>query len=191
MKPFKGLVVFALAVLLFTSCSTTAHIEKDESTDLTKYKSYTWIPMENTEAKKNQLSDIAAQNIKNSVNQELQKNGWKEVKSNPDVLVSYDVMVENNTRVDRQSVYSRPYSRPYYNPYTRRYGMIHYPSQFLGYENSEVPVKEGTVTISLVDPKQDKTVWQGWATDEINSSKLTSKDIERNVKSIFKKFSLN
>lgn len=191
MKTIKGLIVFALAFVLLTGCGSTAHIEKDEATDLTKYKSYTWVAEDKSDSLRNKISDIAAQNIRNSVNEELQKNGWREVKNNPDVLVSYDVLVERNTRVDRDPVYSRSYTRMVYNPYTRRYFSIYYPSQFLGYDESEVPVKEGTVTITLIDPKKDKTVWQGWSTDEISSNKLTSKDIQRNVKSIFKKFELN
>jgi hypothetical protein len=188
MKTIKGLGVFALAVVLLASCGTTAHIEKDESTDLSKYKTFTWMPETEKVAAKGTISDLAAQNIKTSVKQELEKNGWKEVTGNADLLVGYDVLVEKNTRVDRDAVYSRPFSRLYYNPYTRRYGTIYYPSQFLGYEENEIPVREGTVTITMIDPKTDKTVWQGWATDEISSNKLTSKDIQRNVRSIFKKF---
>ncbi len=40
----------------------------------------------------------------------------------------------------------------------------------------------------MIDPKTDKTIWQGWATDEINSSNITGKEIQKNVKSIFRKF---
>ncbi len=186
MKSIKAFSLLISSVVILASCGSTAHIEKDESTDLSKYKSYTWLPADKNDKK--EISDIAAQNIRTTVDQELQKNGWKEVKSNPDLLLSYDVLVEKNTRVDRDPVYSQSYTRMFYNPYTRRYGTIYYPSQFLGYDESEVAVKEGTVTITMIDPKTDKTVWQGWASDQINSNKLTSKDIQKNVKSILKKF---
>ena len=75
-----------------------------------------------------------------------------------------------------------------YNPYTRRYTTLYYPSEFVGYERDERPIKEGTVTISMIDTKTDKTVWQGWTTDEVNSKNLTTKEIQTSVKSIFKKF---
>jgi hypothetical protein len=58
----------------------------------------------------------------------------------------------------------------------------------MGYERDERPVKEGTVTISMIDTRTDKTVWQGWTTDEVNGRNLTSKEIQNSVKSIFKKF---
>jgi hypothetical protein len=40
----------------------------------------------------------------------------------------------------------------------------------------------------MIDAKTDKTVWQGWTTDEVNSRNLTSKEIQYAVKSIFRKF---
>jgi hypothetical protein len=77
-----------------------------------------------------------------------------------------------------------------YNPYARRYTTIYYPSQFQGYERDERPIREGTVTISMIDTKTDKTVWQGWTTDEVNSRNLTTKEIQNSVRSIFKKFDI-
>ena len=87
-------------------------------------------------------------------------------------------------------MYSQPYSRLYYNPYTRRYSTIYYPSQFLGYDRDERRVKEGTVTISMIDTRTDKTVWQGWSTDEVDGRNVSSKEAEAAVKSIFKKFDI-
>jgi hypothetical protein len=55
-------------------------------------------------------------------------------------------------------------------------------------KEDERPIKEGTVTISMIDTKTDKTVWQGWTTDEVNSKNMTTKEIQNSVKSIFKKF---
>jgi hypothetical protein len=51
-------------------------------------------------------------------------------------------------------------------------------------------VKEGTVTINVIDAKTEKTVWQGWTTDEVNSQNLTTKEIQNAVKSIFRKFDI-
>ena len=140
------------------------------------------------ENKENVRNEIAAQNLKSIVNDELQKNGFREVKNNPDLLLSYDLLVEKSVKEQSDPVYSRPYSRVYYNPYTRRYGTIYYPSQFLGYDNYSTPVKEGTVSISMVDTKNDKTIWQGWTTDELNGNNFSSKEVQKNVRSIFKKF---
>ena len=190
MKPKNSLFLsmIAISAVLFMGCGTTAHIEKAKNADLSKYKTYTWLDKESQKSLNHQ-NDIAESNIRTSVDEQLQKNGFRYVKSNPDLLLSYDLLVEKTTRQQNDPVYSQPYSRLYYNPYSGRYRSIYFPSQLVGYDTQEIPVKEGTVTISMIDPKTDKTIWQGWTTDEINTSHLTSKEIDKNVKTIFKKFS--
>lgn len=178
-------------VFLLASCGTTAHIEKDDHTDFSKYKTFAWIDKDG-EGKddRNHRNDLTEQRIRAAVNKELERSGWREVKNRPDVLLSYDVLVEKGTRETSNPVYTRPFSRIVYNPYTRRYTTIYYPSQFVGYDRDERAVKEGTVTISMIDSRTDKTVWQGWTTDEVSSRNLTSKEIESSVRAIFKKFDL-
>lgn len=183
--------VYSTFVFLLASCASTAHIEKDDNADFSRYKSFTWVDKDGEGRNdNNKNNDLTEQRIKQAVNKELEKTGWKEVKNRPDVLLSYDVLVERGTKTNTNPVYSRPYSRVVYNPYTRRYTTIYYPSQFEGYERDERPVKEGTVTISMIDTKTDKTVWQGWTTDEVNSRNLTTKEIQNSVKSIFRKFDI-
>ena len=189
MRTQKNLLLgmVALASAFIMGCSTTAHVEKAKNADLSRYKTYTWIDKENQD-KLNHQNDIFESNIRSSVDEQLQRNGFHYVKSNPDILLSYDLLVERATRKQSDPVYSQPYTRTYYNPYTGRYRNIYFPSELVGYNNSEIPVKEGTVTISMIDPKTDKTIWQGWTTDELNSGHLSSKEIDKNVRTIFKKF---
>jgi Domain of unknown function (DUF4136) len=189
-KNLKWLGAAVVIMFVLASCSSTAHIEKDDNADFSHYKTFAWIDKDG-EGKndRNKNNDLTEQKIRDAVNKELEKNsGWREVKNRPDVLLSYDVLVERSIKESNNPVYSNPYSRLVYNPYTRRYTTIYYPSRFVGYERDERPVKEGTVTISMIDTKTDKTVWQGWTTDEVNSKNLTTKEIQNSVRSIFKKF---
>ncbi len=181
---------FAALVFFLSSCASSTHIEKDDTADFSHYKTFAWIDKDG-EGKNdhNKNNDLTEQKIRDAVNKELEKNsGWRQVKNRPDVLLSYDVLVERSIKESNNPVYSNPYSRLVYNPYTRRYTTIYYPSRIVGYERDERPVKEGTVTISMIDTKTDKTVWQGWTTDEVNSKNLTTKEIQNSVRSIFKKF---
>jgi len=177
-------------VFLLASCASTAYIEKDDNTDFSRYKTFAWIDKDGKEnTDNNSKNDLTEQKIRDAVNNELEKTaGWKEVKNRPDVLLSYDVLVERTNKEINNPVYSRPYSRLIYNPYTRRYTTLYYPSQFVGYERDERTIKEGTVTITMIDTRTDKMVWQGWTTDEVNSRNLTSKEIQNSVRTIFKKF---
>jgi hypothetical protein len=185
---WKAGLIAIMGAVLIAGCAAPAHIEKDEDTNFGKYKSFTWLHGDN--AKLENQSDLMETKIRNAVTQELEKAGWKKDKNKPDVLLDYDVLVERSTKEKREPVYSQPYSRLVYNPYTRRYTTIYYPSQFLGYESYEKIIQEGTITITMIDAKTDKVVWQGWTTGEVNSRNLTSKEIQKAVAGIFKKSDL-
>lgn len=191
MKSIKFFGLLVIAAFLVASCGSVAHIEKDDTVNFSRFKNFAWVNSSETASDSTQKAvSLTEQNVRKAVNAELAKQGWKEVKNKPDVLMSYDVLVEKAVKQESDPVYSRPYTRYVYNPYTRRYVPIYYPSQFLGYNNDQYEVRQGTITISMVDAKTNKTVWQGWTTDEVNSRNLTSKEIANSVKSIFRKFDI-
>jgi hypothetical protein len=189
MKNLKGWGGLAI-VFLLASCASTAHIEKDDNTDFSKYKTFAWIDKDGSgKHDRNKPNDLTEQKIREAVSKELEKSaGWKESKNRPDLLLSYDVLVERSVHQRSDPVYSNPFTRTFYNPYSRRLVNVYYPSQFAGYDNYNVPVREGTVTITMIDANTDKTVWQGWTTDEVNSKNISSKEIQNSVKAIFRKF---
>jgi len=191
-KRMKLWSAYSIFVFLLASCSSTAHIEKDDNADFTRYKTFAWVDKDGEGRNDgNKNNDLTESKIREAVNKELEKSaGWKEVKNRPDVLLTYDVLVEKGVKQSSNPVYSRPSSRLVYNPYTHRYTTIYYPSELMGYERDERSIREGTITISMIDTKTDKTVWQGWTTDEVNSKNLTTKEIQNSVKSIFKKFDI-
>ena len=190
MKAINWVAAVAMSAALFvTGCAGTAHIEKDKSADFTKYKTYAWVEKPETkETKKAMKNGITETNIRNSVNEQLQKIGWKEVNANPDVMVNYELLVDKTEKQQRDAVYTQPFTRSYYNRYTGRVNTYYYPSQFSGYDTYTTTVKEGTVTITMIDNRTDKAVWQGWTTSELNSNKITGREIDQSVKTIFKKF---
>ena len=190
MRWMKSLLVAGFAGLLLVGCAGVAHVEKDKTVNFSNYHTYAWVETQahQNDSAKTKVSDLTERRIKEAVDAELAKSGWKESKHRPDVLLSYDVLVERSVKDDSNPVYSMPQTRYFYNPYLRRWNSIYYPSQFLGYDDNQRSVREGTITISMIDANSDKTVWQGWTTDEVNSRNLTSKEIQNGVKSIFRKF---
>ncbi len=177
-------------VLLLAGCASTAHIEKDDNADLRQYKTFAWVDAEGKgSGDRDRTNEFTERKVKDAVSKELVKTaGWREVKSKPDVLLTYDVLVERTIRQENDPVYSRPYTRVIYNPRTRRYSTIYYPSQFLGYDRDERTVREGTVTLTMIDARTDKAVWQGWTTSEVNNRNLSTREIQNAVRSIFRKF---
>ena len=173
-------------VAFFYSCTTPAYVEKDNSVNLSDYKTYMWVDVkENENDGSGRATAFADVSVHNSVNTELNNWGWREVTDNPDVLLSYDVLVERNLETQNDPIYSQPYSRMYYNRFTRRWTSIYYPSQFLGYQQYQVPVKEATVTITMMDADTDRKIWQGWTTERLSGT-LSDLDVKKSVRNIFK-----
>ena len=182
-------VMAVFAVIIFAGCSGTAHIEKDKSVDFSKCHTYAWVDKTEVDGvKKKPKHDLTETNIRNAVDEQLQKKGWKKVNAQPDILVNYDLLVEKNEKQQQDPVYAPSYTRTLYNRYTGRFVTFFYPSQFVGYDYYSTTVKEGTITISMVDNLTDKMVWQGWTTSELNSGNISSREIDRNVIAIFRKF---
>jgi hypothetical protein len=186
---WKLLGGIAIAALMIVGCSAPVHVEKDDTVDFSKYKTFSWVEKDGDAKKdRDKSNDLMERKFKDAVIQALQKQGWRMDNKRPDVLVNYDLLVERTIRRENDPVYSQPFTSTFYNPYARRFYNIYYPSQFMGYNDYTRPVREGTVTISVTDARTDKVVWQGWTTDELNSHNLTSKEINNAVKSIFRKF---
>ena len=189
MKNIRLLVLFAAFGFILSGCASTAHVEKDDAVNFNNYKTFAWLDENNDSSgiKKNSLQEST---VRQAVNAELSKASWREDKRHPDIILKHDVLVEKTIKDNSNPVYSQPFTRRFFNPYTRRISYIYYPSQFVGYDRNQYESREGTLTISMIDAKTDKVVWQGWATDEVSSKNLTSKEINGSVKSIFRKFDL-
>jgi hypothetical protein len=186
MKKASIILFTAAFTLMIAGCSSPAYVEKDTNADLSTYKTYMWVETRESENDNTQRATAFADiSVHNSVGVELNKWGWREVSDNPDVLLSYDVLVERNVSTQSDPVYSQPFSRLYYNPYTRRWSTIYYPSQFLGYQQYRVPVREATITITMVDADTDKKIWQGWTTETLNGG-LSDLNVKKSVRNIFK-----
>jgi len=186
---WKTIGSIAVAALMIAGCSAPVHVEKDDSIDFSNYKTFAWVDKDGTEKNdKNRTNDLMERKFREAVTKELDKQGWRMDNKRPDALISYDVLVERSSRRENDPIYSQPFTRTFFNPYSRRFYNVYYPSQFMGYDDYEQPIREGTVTITVTDAKTDKAVWQGWTTGQVNSHNLTSKEINNAVKSIFRKF---
>ena len=96
-KAWSGLVA---VVFLLASCAPTAHVEKDDTVNFKTYKTFAWVDKDGEGKKdRNRSNDLTEQKIRAAVNKELENSaGWKESKKNPDILLSYDVLVERSVK---------------------------------------------------------------------------------------------
>lgn len=176
------------AAFIITGCGVQSYVDKDPSVNLDNYRTYAWIGDKNGRKKDNKpYKDFQETYLTDLISQHLEKNGFVKAKSNPDVLIDYDVMIENAVRENSQPVYSRSFVRYFYNPYTGRVNSMYYPSRYMGNNVYDVPYKSGTITINIVDNDSKKLVWQGWAETELTKKRIAKDDMNRIVKSIFRK----
>ena len=183
-KIWKTLSLSLVLAVHFAACSPKVYVQKDDAVNFENYRTFSWVK---TEGQKGN-NELQERKIRKAISAELVKAGWREDARRPDALLTYDVLIERDSREISDPVYSQPFSRVLFNPYTRRYTSIYYPSQFVGYSNSRLQYLEGTLTISMVDAKTDKIVWQGWTTDVVNTKRLSDKEIQNSVRNILKKF---
>jgi hypothetical protein len=186
MKKQFGFLALVSVLIFLTSCGTTARVQKDDSVDFTKIRTYAWVDPSSKDSAKPlaKTNDLVDRKIKESIDKNLKASGWKMSQKNPDVLLVYEIDVEKEKRNQRSPVYSDPQYRYLYSPFSRRWIPVYYPSTLMGYQNSVLTVQEHTLTVTLLDAQSDKTIWQGWTTMETDSRRLTDKEIEKNVKAI-------
>ncbi len=190
MKKIQWLTFTLMAAIVMVSCGRTAYVQKDADVDFSKIKTYSWVT---TQANKEIVSvstqndDLTNRKIRQAISKNLTEKGWKEVKKNPDVYLVYDVMIEEADKRVTTPVYSQSFTRWFFNPRNRRWVPVFYPSQFMGYDEDVQKMKEGTLTLTLMDADTDKTIWQGWTTSEMSGRKLTDKQIDSKVKAIVAK----
>ena len=74
-KSINWVVAAAVAGVFFlTGCAGTAHIEKDNAVDFSRYQTYAWMEKPNVEGEKStRNNELIEANIRNSVNNELIK----------------------------------------------------------------------------------------------------------------------
>lgn len=190
MKTWKTIALVAVVATTLMSCASNVYVERDATVDLAQYKTYRWVDTKRDQHDNSTVTAFGQEAIRRAVQAELAKRGLQEDTTNPDLLVTHDVLVERTTTEQRDPVYSQPFTRVYYNPFLRRWATIYYPSRLMGYDAYSVPVREGTLTITLLDTETDRTVWQGWTTEQLDSRKFTQADMEKTAQRILKRLKL-
>ncbi len=191
-------ILIILVCIFFIVSATTAYVQKDKAFTLSGFQTYRWVVTKSSENDPASRTVVeTAKRIQDSVDKELNKWGWRETDKEPDVLVSYDVLVNRIKEHDQRTntSYTESFTRFYYNEYCGRWSPIDYPSQFVGYDVYEMqnadkaphmPTDKATLTITLLEAQTDKKLWQGWTTERLRDKKLTEKEIARSVNAIFR-----
>src|SRR5688572_18411301 len=107
MKNVMKIWLPVFAAFIITGCGVQSYVEKDPSVNLNSYRTYAWIGENDSRKSDKPYKDFQETYLKDLISQHLEKNGFVKAKSKPDVLIDYDVMIENEVRAKTDPVYSR------------------------------------------------------------------------------------
>jgi hypothetical protein len=165
------IAVSAVCLGLAVSCSSVEiNTAKAPNTDLTHYQTFAWVgPTALRSGNQPPAMSIQEQTVQTSVNQKLEQHGLKQVhdKQSADLLVctqAYSKIVSDQSN---------------YNSYGWDWGGL-----------APTPIREGILSVQLVDRKSNRVVWDGFATDAINTGLSTEspQQIHEVVNDLFKKY---
>lgn len=179
-----------LSVVTISSCGLQAHIQQSPGADLGSYKTFSWLPHAADSTGKKQYTNFEDAFLRETISEQLEKKGLREAKNNADILIDYDVQVENEQSTRSQPVYTQPFIGYRYNRFLGIIQQVYYPSRYLGTDHYQVPYKSGTITVNIVDKKTNAVTWQGWAETEVDKKQMNSEEMSTIVKAIFKKFKI-
>ncbi|MCP9201133.1 DUF4136 domain-containing protein [Gramella sp. GC03-9] len=192
MKHFTtGILMVLLSSILF-SCGSGGPSAKDDARKLKAYDSYAFLPNKDTIISRDLDNDAIQGIIVETIQANMQDEGYVLDKRQPDVLVHAHVMFDEMHTVNANPVYTNyPYYRPgfYVGPY---YEDNIYENYFTvqridGPRVSQVPYKQRTIVIDFIDRRTSQILWRG-AIDEQIATRRMEREIRDYVDEIFKDF---
>lgn len=152
----SGISLLSLCALL-SGCGATASAvitDYDREADFSDYNTYFWT--DEFQMRYNGAQDVdplfyntlVKKRLKQAIQKEMEGRGYVLSSEDPDILVSAQVIVQEDNRGQRYAPH------PYYGFYS--FG----PPYYAGDTGTE---REGNVVIELIDPNEHQLVWQGYA----------------------------
>jgi len=165
-------ILLLIATITFTSCSTTKYtVDKDDSVDFTKFKSFKFYGW--AEESNKLLSPFDQERIEKAFGAELDKRGLEHDQANGDLIITLHIVTEQKTRTTANTT-TTGMGTGYggyggYNGYGPSYGWGG------GMSTSHTTYSEydyvvGTLIVDIFDAKGEKLIWESVAKGEISEN---------------------
>jgi|SRR6185503_16078304 len=192
MKNLRHVLQIIVGVCIFCGCGPYQYYAiQSSSANLGKYRTFAWLPPADT-LKNSRYNDIVDEKIKNEATYQLEKKGLKLNAQRPDLLVRYTIEVSDKVRVYDEPVYVyRDYW--FYQGFARYHGRRYYYSFhapypiYVGRDIQEVPFREGTLIIDLIDKETSRVIWRGYGVGDVDNPEKAVNDIPEVVDGILNK----
>ena len=178
-----------IAGILFTSCGPKVDSDKKTTKSMSSYTSYAFLPNQDTIQTSNYNNARVNEIVIDEIRTNMQDKNYRLDRNQPDLLVYYHLMMDEENAVNANPVYTNySYYRPgfYVGPYYRNYAYNNYFTipRIAGANVQQIPYKEGTLVIDLIDRRTNEIVWRGRAEDVVERNNL-EEELRTYVNAIF------
>ncbi|QHL87826.1 DUF4136 domain-containing protein [Nibribacter ruber] len=187
----KTMVGLAMSMLIvgFSGCAPSILVSSDyeKTTNFAQYRTWRWYqdqPVAKSDSTR-RYSTFLDKRIKNAVEAEMNRRGFQLASGSqqPDMLLAYDVTIENMQRVrpDYVSIPTIGYGYWYGYRYAYTYNRL--------YNNTTVQeYQAGTIILDIVDAKSNELVWRGTGQTTGGEKSLTQEKVQAVVTQILAKY---
>lgn len=193
MKFFRHFLSLSLmAGILFAGCGPKVDTNKKTAQNLSNFNSYAFLPNQDTIQTSNYNNQQVNEIVISEIHENMQDLNYRLDRNQPDLLVYYHLMLDEEMAVNANPVYTNySYYRPgfYVGPYYRNYSYNNYFTvpRIAGNNVQQIPYKEGTIVIDLINRRTNEIVWRGSAEDVVAPGNL-DEEIRTYVNAIFDRF---
>ena len=172
--------------------STRVFSDYVEGVDYGQFRTFAWLPADDSTEGSLFKNPIVFQNLRNNINKELFARGYEIDPRSPDLLI----LVHANFREVQELVQTPVYgSYGYYYPgfYAgpgTPYNYMYYNTipNIAGYNIQSVEFTQGTVVIDVIQKEANELIWRGWAQTDITDPDDFRKVMRKVVEDIFEKY---
>ena len=164
---FTTVAALLLAAMISGCASGKLRSDYDKTVDFGQYTTYNFY--EGAGPDTDNYQSLFSQYMVRAIDIEMQKRGYRKVDNDPDLLVNFNAILQEKTKVTTTPAPTYGmggyygYRRGYYDPwYGYSYAEETHVSQYT----------EGTLNIDLVDPKRKQLVWEAVGVGRVTQSTL-------------------
>jgi hypothetical protein len=168
--PWRGTLPLLLTISL-SACTTTSapqhQSQSDPNTNISAWSTFGWKPPEGASDQPTSMLDV---NIRNAIVAELTRRGYKEVDTEPQFLVTYEIAAQEKVKS---------------SPFQIGIGMGSWGSSGGGgvsVDSSSVQsFQEGRLIVHAIDAAANKEVWNGTVTGRVDNQSAEAEAVARVV----------
>lgn len=178
--------------LFLVACGPRVDTQKQAQVDLSNYRSFAFLPNQDTIRNSDYDNEYVNEVVIDEIRQNMRERDFRLERNQPDLLVYYHLMFEEEMAVSASPVYTNySYYRPgfYVGPYYRNVAYDNYFTvpRLAGTNIQQVPYREGTIVIDLIDRRTNEIIWRGRADDVVDPTNL-EQELRTYVDAIFSEF---